>query len=139
MSSPPAARNGILFWRGLTRACAACGGRSLTRRGVILREDCPTCGFHFERKPGHFVGAVGMNTIATFGLLLIALIVGVAVMWPDPETLPLLLPMLPIAVLFPIVIHPTAKTLWVAIDLMMNPLEPGEAEIRTEERASQQR
>lgn len=139
MSSPPAARNGILFWRGLTRACAACGGRGLTRRGVILREDCPTCGFHFERKPGHFVGAVGMSTIATFGLLLIALIVGVAVMWPEPETLPLLLPMLPIAVLFPIVIHPTAKTLWVAIDLMMNPLEPGEAEIRTEERASQQR
>jgi uncharacterized protein (DUF983 family) len=138
MSSPPAVGNGTLLWRGVTRACAACGGRGLTRRGVVLREDCPTCGFHFERKPGHFVGAVGMSTIATFGLLLITLIVGVAVMWPDLETLPLLIPMLPVAVLFPILVHPTAKTLWVAVDLMMNPLEPGEAEVGPEERASQQ-
>lgn len=139
MSSPPSARNGVLFWRGITRACAACGGRGLTRRGVVLREDCPTCGFHFERKAGHFVGAVGMSTIATFGLLLVTLVIGIAVMWPDLETLPLLAPLLPIAVLFPILVHPTAKTLWVAVDLMMNPLAPGEAEIRTEEGAAQQR
>lgn len=139
MTDRPTARNGVLFWRGITRACAACGGRGLTRRGVILREDCPTCGFHFERKPGHFVGAVGMSTIATFGLLLVTLVIGIAVMWPDLETLPLLAPMLPIAVLFPILVHPTAKTLWVAVDLMMNPLQPGEAELRAEEGAAQQR
>jgi uncharacterized protein (DUF983 family) len=138
MDRPPTARNGILLWRGVTRACPACGGRGLTRRGVSLREDCPTCRFHFERKAGHFVGAVGMSTIATFGLLLITMLIGIAVMWPDLETLPLLLPMLPVAVFFPILIHPTAKTLWVAIDLMMNPLEPGEADVGTQEGASQQ-
>ena len=80
-----------------------------------------------------------MSTIATFGLLLVTLVIGIAVMWPDLETLPLLVPMLPIAVLFPILVHPTAKTLWVAVDLMMNPLQPGEAEVRTEEGAAQQR
>lgn len=79
-----------------------------------------------------------MNTIATFGLILIVLIVGIGVMWPDVRAIPLLIAMLPIAVLGPLVIHPTAKTLWVAVDLMMNPLLPGESVIDSEERATQQ-
>lgn len=136
MSAVPTPPHRVLLWRGLTRACAVCGQRGLTRRGVALRDECPRCGFRFERKPGHFVGAVGMSTIVTFGLLLVALLVGVAVTWPDVTAGPLLLVMLPIAVLVPLFVHPTAKTLWVAIDLMMNPVEPGEAVVGPEERAA---
>lgn len=106
---------------------------------MALRDECPRCGFHFERKPGHFVGAVGMSTIATFALLLIALLVGILVMWPDVAAGPLLIAMLPIAILVPVLIHPTAKTLWVAIDLSMKPIEPHEALGGPEERAPQQR
>ena len=58
------------------------------------------------------------------------------VMWPDVEPAPLLFVMIPIAVIMPIVFHPTAKTLWVAIDLMMTPLEAGEAVGGPEERAA---
>lgn len=79
-----------------------------------------------------------MSTIATFGLMLIALLVGILVMWPDVAPGPLLLVMLPIAVLFPLLFHPTAKTLWVGIDLSMNPLQPGEALGGPEERAAQE-
>ncbi|MEQ8842835.1 MAG: DUF983 domain-containing protein [Acidimicrobiales bacterium] len=136
MTTRPTPSRGTLLWRGFTRACAVCGERGLTRRGVTLLEDCPRCGFHFERKPGHFVGAVGMSTIATFGLLLITLVAGVAISWPDVSLVGLLLPMLPIAVLVPLLLHPTAKTLWVAVDLLMNPLEPGEAVGGTEERTA---
>lgn len=138
MDYAPTPRNSTLLWRGITRACAACGSRGLTRRWVTLCEECPRCGFHFERKPGHFVGAVGMNTIATFGLLLIVLVLGISLTWPDVSAAKLLIPMLPIAVLGPLVIHPTAKTLWVAIDLMMNPLLPGESVVESEEGAAQQ-
>lgn len=138
MNHTPTPGNGVLFWRGLTRACGACGRRGLTRRGMTLCEQCPRCGFVFERKPGHFVGAVGMSTIATFGLLLITLVVGIGLTWPDVRAAPLLIPMLPIAVLVPILFHPTAKTLWVAIDLMMNPLEPGEADVGAEEGPAEQ-
>lgn len=136
MSAVPTPPHRVLLWRGLTRACAVCGQRGLTRRGVALRDECPRCGFRFERKPGHFVGAVGMSTIVTFGLLLVALLLGVAITWPDVTAGPLLLVMLPIAVLVPLFVHPTAKTLWVAIDLMMNPVEPGEAVVGPEERAA---
>ena len=34
---------------------------------------------------------------------------------------------LAVAVLMPVLIHPTSRMLWTAIDLLMRPLEPGEA------------
>jgi uncharacterized protein (DUF983 family) len=139
MSVRPTPSSRVLLWRGFTRACAVCGQRGLTRRWVSLCDDCPRCGFHFERKPGHFVGGVGISTIVTFGLLLISLVGGIALTWPDVRAAPLLVVMLPIAVLVPIVFHPTAKTLWVAIDLWMKPLEAGEAVGGTEEGASEKR
>lgn len=133
--------NGTLFWRGITRACGACGKRGLTRRWVTLSEECPRCGFVFERQSGHFVGAVGMNTIVTFGSILISILVGIWALWPDVDVVRLGIPPLAIAIFMPPLLHPTAKTLWVAIDLMMHPLEPGEAvaDLVAEEGASQQR
>ena len=98
------------------------------------KANCPRCGFHFERSPGHFTGAVGMSTIITFGLILITLLIGVAIQWPDINPGPLLAVMLPIAILVPLVFHPTAKTLWVAIDLALRPIEAGEALGGPEER-----
>ncbi|MEM8707200.1 MAG: hypothetical protein AAGE98_12135, partial [Actinomycetota bacterium] len=87
----------------------------------------PRCGFVFERDPGHFVGAVGMSTILTFGLILISILVGLWVLWPDVNFFGLAAVPLVIAVLVPPLFHPTAKTLWAGIDLMMNPVRPGEA------------
>ena len=133
--------NGRLFWRGLTRACGVCGQRGLTRRFIALSETCPRCGFRFERHPGHFLGAVIMSTILTFGLILISVLVGVWALWPDVDALRLSIVPLAIAVIVPVVTHPTCKTLWVAIDLMMRPLDPGEAvgDLVAEEGAPQER
>lgn len=128
----------VLLWRGATRACPVCGRRRLTRRWVTLPDACPRCGFEFERKPGHFVGAVGISTIVVFGLIMLTVVGGVVLMWPRPRAFPLLAVALPVAVLGPWLLHGTAKTLWIAIDLMMQPLEPGEALGGPEERATQQ-
>ncbi|MEM8705337.1 MAG: hypothetical protein AAGE98_02690 [Actinomycetota bacterium] len=123
----PTPSKGVLLRRGVTRACPVCGRRGLTRRVVELRPECPRCGFVFERDPGHFVGAVGMSTILTFGLILISILVGLWVLWPDVNFFGLAAVPLLIAVLVPPLFHPTAKTLWAGIDLMMNPVRPGEA------------
>ena len=123
----PTPRKLVLLWRGATRACPVCGRRHLTRRVVGLRPACPRCGFVFERDPGHFVGAVGMNTMVTFGLILISILVGLWALWPDMNFVGLASVPLLIAVIVPPLFHPTAKTLWVGIDLMMNPVRPGEA------------
>lgn len=118
---------GVLLWRGITRACAVCGSRGIARNWLVLYEQCPNCEFRFERSPGHFVGAVGMNTIFTFGLMLVTLLASLGIMWPSVAFVPLLIPPLGVALVVPIAFRTTAQTLWVAIDLAMRPLEHGEA------------
>jgi uncharacterized protein (DUF983 family) len=125
--TPDAPGRPLMLWRGLTRGCAVCGRHRLTRRWVALAPTCPRCGFRFERAPGHFVGAVGINTIVTFGLMLLTIVGGLLLTLPDVQVWPVTLAALAVAVLVPILFHATAKTLWVAIDLLMHPLEPGEA------------
>lgn len=118
---------GTLLWRAARLRCPVCGSGRLFRRWVQLVDRCPRCGFQFERRAGQFVGAVGMNTIAVFGLLLIALAVGFVLTAPKVAVVPLLVVGVVIAGLGPVVFYPFSKTLWTAVDLMMSPLEEGEA------------
>ena len=74
-----------------------------------------------------------MNTIITFASIAVTLFVGILLMWPDVTFVPLAPITVAIAVIFPVLFHPTAKTLWVGIDLIIHPLEPGEAFVETEE------
>ena len=69
----------------------------------------------------------GINTIVTFGALLITLVVGFIVTSPDIATVPLLVVALAVAGLLPVIFYPWSKTIWTAIDLAISPLEPGEA------------
>ena len=68
-----------------------------------------------------------MATIVTFGLILISFLVSLWVTWPDVNFLSLAAVPLAIAVTLPVLFNASFRTLWIAIDLMMNPLEPGEA------------
>ena len=58
---------------------------------------------------------------------MVALLIVVAIMAPDLRIGPILLVCLPLAVVFPLLFFPVSKTLWGAIDLVIDPLEPGEA------------
>ena len=116
-----------MVWRGLSRRCPVCGRGGLGRHWVVLPAVCPGCGFRFERAPGHFVGAVGMNTMATFGLMLLTIVVGVVATLPDVPFTAITLVAMALAFVVPVAFHVTAKLLWVAIDLLMNPLEAHEA------------
>jgi hypothetical protein len=89
-------------------------------------ERCPRCGLRFERIDGHWSGDLGINTIVSFGALFVTLIVGFAVTWPDVPGIPLFLCAVSVAAIVPVVFFPFSKTIWLAIDLMMRPLEPDE-------------
>ncbi len=84
-------------------------------------DDCPRCGFHFERIDGHWVGSLGLNTIVTFVLLFAGTVVALAVTIPDIPVLPLTVGAVGTAVLFPLMFFPVSRTLWTAIDLLMRP------------------
>jgi uncharacterized protein (DUF983 family) len=113
--------------RGLLRRCAVCGEGHLYRRYFALADRCPRCGFRFERREGQLVGAVGVNTIVTFGLVLIVVVIGSVLTAPDVAVGPLITIAVAVAIVVPVLFYPISKTLWCAIDLGFDPLEPGEA------------
>lgn len=72
-----------------------------------------------------------MNTIVTFGVVLIGLLIAIGVTAPDPlptGTVALILGTT--AVVVSVVFYPISKTLWSAIDLLISPLEAGEVDPR---------
>lgn len=71
-------------------------------------------------------GNVGVNTIVSFGMLMVVLFVGTFAFWPEPPIVALIVAALIVTVVFPVVFHPFSKTIWLAIDLSMRPPEPDE-------------
>jgi uncharacterized protein (DUF983 family) len=112
--------------RALLRHCPRCGGQGWFTGWFAKGERCRTCGYRYERDPGFLVGALTMNTIVTFGVLAVILVVGIVVTYPDIAMVPILAVALPAMVVVPIVFYPFSYTLWAAVDLAMRPLEPGE-------------
>ena len=73
------------------------------------------------------VGAITINTILTFGAILVVLVVGMIVTYPEIAVVPIVTGCLVVAVLVPIVMFPFTYTIWGAVDLAMHPLQPAEA------------
>ncbi len=125
----PVARVRLLA-RALRRRCPQCGSNGYFATWFKLAERCPHCGLASERVAGHFVGAVGVNTIVTFGLLLIALLGGTWVLYPDVRFLPLMAICGAVAIVTPILFWPFSQTLWTAADLAMRPATVSELDPR---------
>ena len=121
-------RLGRLLWRGMTRRCPACGTGGLFQRWFMMDEHCPNCGLRFERIEGHWIGAIGMNTIVSFGLLAVVLVGGLILTIPDVPAVRLLAVNAAVGSVTPIVFQPFSRTLWTGIDIAMRPLEPHEVD-----------
>ena len=73
------------------------------------------------------LGAITINTILTFGAILVVLVVGMIVTYPDIAVVPIVAGCVAVAVAVPVVVFPFTYTIWGAIDLAMHPLQPDEA------------
>jgi len=118
-----------MFRRGLVRHCPVCGAGHLFRGYFTLGDRCPRCGLRFQRLEGQWSGDIGINTIVTFGLLYVTLMVGVLAFWGRVNVAALAGIGIAIVLVFPVAFVPFAKTTWLAIDLMMRPPEPHEFEV----------
>lgn len=114
------------MWRGLRRRCPVCGGGEVFATFFLVKERCPRCNFAIRRDEGHWIGAVGINTVVTFGLLLLTLTIVFALTWSDRRGAPVFISALAVAAVVPVVFFGPSQTLWSAIDLAMRPLEPGD-------------
>jgi uncharacterized protein (DUF983 family) len=123
-ADPPPLTTSRLLWRGITKRCPVCGQRGLFRRWFTIVERCPRCDFKLERIEGQWIGALGMNTIVSFGAVLIGVIAVTIATYGGGSITAAVAVVVAIAVVVPLLFFPTSKTLWAAIDLAMRPLEP---------------
>ena len=115
-----------LLGRALLRRCPRCGARGLFTRWFTMAERCPRCGMRFEREEGFFLGAYVVNFAVTEGLLLVLLMAYVLVQANDSDgvqVLPVVFATVAAAVFMPLAFYPLSRTIWVAVELVMRPLE----------------
>lgn len=87
---------------------------------------CPNCGLSLERQVGSFIGGVGLNTITAFAALLVVIVGGFIATGGEASVTRILLPALAVSLVVPLVFYARSRLLWVALELIWWPLEPGE-------------
>lgn len=112
--------------RGLLRRCPSCGQPHIFRQWLRMSDRCPRCGLHFEREEGYWTGAVAINTVVTELVFITMLATVVVWTWPNVPMIPVLVVAVGLNGGFPLLFYPISKTLWVAIDLVLHPLEERE-------------
>jgi uncharacterized protein (DUF983 family) len=119
-----------MLWRGVRVRCPRCGGGKLFKSFFKLKERCPTCGYKIDREAagGFWLGGYVMNTVLGEGLLALYLIyfAGKAISNPDLRIAPWLTIAIVLALVPPALFFPVSRTLWMAIDQLIHPLEPWE-------------
>ncbi len=111
---------GLLFGRALRLRCPVCGGDPMFRNWFSMRERCSRCGHRYEREEGYFTGAMAINLVVTELLILIAVIALLVNGTPLALTITLGV-LLPVAL--PMLGWPFSRSLWVALDLILHPLD----------------
>jgi len=84
---------------------------------------CPTCGLVFLRVPGQWLGSWFLNVCLAQTVVVGILILGVGFTWPDPPIVAISVAAGAAALVVPFVFFPWSRTLWLAIDLAMRPLD----------------
>jgi uncharacterized protein (DUF983 family) len=84
-----------------------------------MRPRCPACRLVFEREPGYFVGAIYLN----YGMTVLILMPGYLALhaWLEPSIGQQLLIWGIFAVAFPLWFFRYSKSLWLALDHLVDP------------------
>lgn len=109
----------------MVRRCPRCGGGHLFRTYWSIRDRCPRCGLRFVREEGYFTGVYLVNFSIVLAVLFV-MVMSFAV-WrsghPDESMVGFVVAGVAVALLLPVLSYPFARTTWVALDLIMTPME----------------
>lgn len=112
-----------LVGRALRLCCPLCGQGKLFRTWFLMHEKCPHCGVTFEREPGFFLGSIYINYGLT-GLIAVIAALVLRFRFDIPQT-PIMIGAMSFTLLFPLVVFPWARSLWLGFDQWRDP-RPGE-------------
>jgi len=87
---------------------------------------CPRCGLRFNRLPGHWLGSWFLNIMVVQVVVVVVLIVGMAATYPDTPMGTIGIIEVVVCIAVPFLFFPFSRTIWLAIDLAMRPVELGE-------------
>ena len=99
-----------------------CGARDVWVSFFRTRPECPTCGLELDRgESDYFYGAYLLNFVAAELVAVLAFLVGLVITLPTPPWNLLTGITVTLAVVAPVLLYPTTKALWLAVDLMLRP------------------
>jgi uncharacterized protein (DUF983 family) len=110
----------VLLW-GLKLRCPACGLGRLYRSPFRMNSQCEYCDLVYEREQGYFVGGIYINVIGTESLLLGTLLVYGLITGTVNQTI--LTVLIALALILPLIFFHHSRSLWMAIDHILNPPE----------------
>ncbi len=111
----------LLLGRALRLRCPACGGGPLYQGYFTMRPVCPGCGLRLEREEGYFLGAMLLNLLVAEGLFIVGFALLLIRTWPTPPWTLLTWGSMAAVVLFPTILYPFSRTVWLALDLLVQP------------------
>lgn len=87
-----------------------------------MRPRCPSCGLELDRgESDYFYGAYLLNFVAAEVVAVLAFVVGLVLTLPTPPWNVLTGITVALAVIAPVLLYPTTKALWLAVDLLFRP------------------
>lgn len=107
--------------RGLRGRCPRCGSGGIFKGITDLKEDCPTCGLHFERESGYWLGSMIVIMAMVLGVFGLVTVGGILVTWPDVPWTGLMFGGIGANVIVPFLGYGWAKSVWMGIDRGLNP------------------
>lgn len=84
---------------------------------------CPRCAYRFHRAPGQWLGSWFLNICVVQSVLVVVMLVVAGATWPQTPAALLLVSAAGSALVTPVAFFPFSRTIWVAIDLIMKPLD----------------
>lgn len=107
--------------RGMRLRCPRCGAGRVFGGPFHIHDRCPACQLVFEREPGYFVGAIYLN----YAMTVLVTIPGYFALdaWLGVPLAVQLALWGAFAVLFPLWFFRYSKSLWLALDYLVDPTD----------------
>jgi uncharacterized protein (DUF983 family) len=113
----------VVLRRAFGLRCPRCGEAPLFVNLVRMAPRCPVCGLAFERETGYFIGAIYINYGLTVGIAVAGYFLLEA--WLAPPTAWQVTGWAVFAVVFPLWSFRYSKSLWLALDHLVDPTDAG--------------
>jgi uncharacterized protein (DUF983 family) len=136
LDMPSAGRALQVVWRTLRLRCPHCGDGPVLNGFNSVHDRCSGCGFRFCRSDDdYFSGAMFFGMLIGEGLAVLGIAAAIAITWPDVpwSLLQYGIPLVLLGVM--IVLFPVSRVVWLAVDVLLRPVQPSELSAPTLELA----